>query len=60
MQNLTPPQIVTELDRYIVGQADAKRAVAVAVLMTHNAMAAAHVSANTAVAKLNRRRTTVF
>jgi ATP-dependent HslUV protease ATP-binding subunit HslU len=31
MQNLTPPQIVAELDRYIVGQADAKRAVAVAV-----------------------------
>lgn len=31
MQNLTPRQIVAELDRYIVGQADAKRAVAVAV-----------------------------
>jgi len=31
MQNLTPKQIVAELDRYIVGQADAKRAVAVAV-----------------------------
>src|SRR5688500_3288709 len=31
MQNLTPRQIVSELDRYIVGQADAKRAVAVAI-----------------------------
>jgi len=31
MQQLTPRQIVAELDRYIVGQADAKRAVAVAV-----------------------------
>src|SRR5919198_5433841 len=29
--NLTPKQIVSELDKYIVGQADAKRAVAVAV-----------------------------
>lgn len=31
MQELTPKKIVTELDRYIVGQADAKRAVAVAI-----------------------------
>lgn len=31
MKELTPKQIVTELDRYIVGQADAKRAVAVAI-----------------------------
>ncbi|HAI20718.1 MAG TPA: HslU--HslV peptidase ATPase subunit [Clostridiales bacterium UBA8153] len=31
MQELTPRQIVAELDRYIVGQAAAKRAVAVAV-----------------------------
>lgn len=31
MLNLTPKQIVSELDKYIVGQADAKRAVAVAV-----------------------------
>src|SRR5438552_3308009 len=31
MQHLTPKQIVAELDRYIVGQNDAKRAVAVAV-----------------------------
>src|SRR4051794_36917756 len=31
MQTLTPRQIVSELDKYIVGQADAKRAVAVAV-----------------------------
>src|SRR5215211_7614047 len=31
MEQLTPKQIVAELDRYIVGQADAKRAVAVAV-----------------------------
>src|SRR5437763_13385936 len=31
MQHLTPKQIVAELDKYIVGQADAKRAVAVAV-----------------------------
>ncbi len=28
---MTPRQIVTELDRYIIGQADAKRAVAVAI-----------------------------
>ena len=28
---LTPPQIVSELDRYIIGQADAKRAVAIAL-----------------------------
>src|SRR6185369_14458193 len=31
MENLTPKQIVSELDKYIVGQADAKRAVAVAI-----------------------------
>src|ERR1044071_3427585 len=31
MLELTPKQIVAELDKYIVGQADAKRAVAVAV-----------------------------
>ncbi len=31
MQNLTPAQIVAELDRYIIGQAQAKRAVAVAI-----------------------------
>jgi ATP-dependent HslUV protease ATP-binding subunit HslU len=31
MQDLTPRQIVQELDRYIIGQADAKRAVAVAI-----------------------------
>ncbi|MGF1632325.1 MAG: ATP-dependent protease ATPase subunit HslU [Phycisphaerae bacterium] len=31
MTHLTPKQIVAELDRYIVGQADAKRAVAVAI-----------------------------
>ena len=31
MQDLTPKQIVTRLDQHIVGQADAKRAVAVAV-----------------------------
>ncbi|MDB5173055.1 MAG: hslU [Phycisphaerales bacterium] len=31
MKNLTPKEIVSELDRYIIGQADAKRAVAVAV-----------------------------
>jgi ATP-dependent HslUV protease ATP-binding subunit HslU len=31
MEQLTPRQIVAELDKYIVGQADAKRAVAVAV-----------------------------
>src|SRR2546423_11427813 len=31
MENLTPRQVVTELDKYIVGQNDAKRAVAVAV-----------------------------
>lgn len=31
MQQLTPKQIVTELDRFIIGQAEAKRAVAVAI-----------------------------
>ncbi len=31
MKNLTPREIVTELDRHIVGQADAKRSVAVAI-----------------------------
>ena len=31
MDSLTPRQIVAELDRYIVGQAKAKRAVAVAL-----------------------------
>src|SRR5258708_21608119 len=31
MQSLTPKQLVSELDKYSVGQADAKRAVAVAV-----------------------------
>ena len=31
MKDLTPKKIVTELDRYIVGQGDAKRAVAVAI-----------------------------
>ncbi len=31
MQELTPRQIVTELDKYIVGQKDAKRAVAIAI-----------------------------
>ncbi len=31
MQHLTPRQIVSELDHYIIGQADAKRAVAVAI-----------------------------
>jgi ATP-dependent HslUV protease ATP-binding subunit HslU len=31
MDNLTPKQIVAELDKYIVGQADAKRAVAIAI-----------------------------
>ncbi|MEE9255793.1 MAG: ATP-dependent protease ATPase subunit HslU, partial [bacterium] len=31
MENLTPKQIVEELDRYVIGQSDAKRAVAVAL-----------------------------
>ena len=31
MQNQTPKEIVAELDRHIVGQADAKRAVAIAI-----------------------------
>src|SRR4051812_7876654 len=31
MENLTPAAIVAELDRYIIGQRDAKRAVAVAL-----------------------------
>ena len=31
MLSMTPSQIVKELDRYIIGQADAKRSVAVAL-----------------------------
>ena len=31
MSNMTPREIVSELDRHIVGQADAKRAVAIAL-----------------------------
>ena len=31
MENLTPKQIVTELDKYIIGQGDAKRNVAIAL-----------------------------
>ena len=31
MQHLTPTQIVKELDKYIIGQDDAKRAVAIAL-----------------------------
>ncbi|MDI6782949.1 MAG: ATP-dependent protease ATPase subunit HslU [bacterium] len=31
MENLTPKQIVTELDKYIIGQDDAKKAVAIAL-----------------------------
>src|SRR3990170_2738160 len=31
MEDLTPAQIVAELDRFIIGQGDAKRAVAVAL-----------------------------
>ncbi|NMB83574.1 MAG: AAA family ATPase, partial [Ignavibacteria bacterium] len=31
MKNLTPTQIVKELDKYIIGQNDAKRAVAIAL-----------------------------
>src|ERR671917_2845963 len=31
IEDLTPAEIVTELDRFIIGQADAKRAVAVAL-----------------------------
>ena len=32
MENLTPRQIVTELDKYIIGQSEAKRNVAIALL----------------------------
>jgi len=31
MSSMTPREIVSELDRYIVGQADAKRSVAIAL-----------------------------
>jgi ATP-dependent HslUV protease ATP-binding subunit HslU len=31
LQNLKPSEVVLELDRHIVGQADAKRAVAIAM-----------------------------
>ncbi|HMA33704.1 MAG TPA: HslU--HslV peptidase ATPase subunit, partial [Chloroflexia bacterium] len=31
MEHLTPRQIVAELDKYIVGQSEAKRAVAIAL-----------------------------
>jgi len=32
MQELTPSKIVEELDKYIIGQTDAKRAVAIALV----------------------------
>ena len=35
MTNFSPREIVSELDRYIVGQDDAKRAVAVALRKHH-------------------------
>src|SRR4026209_302322 len=35
MEDMTPRQIVAELDRYIVGQANAKRAVAIALRNRH-------------------------
>ena len=39
MDQLTPKQIVAELDKYIVGQADAKRAVAAArALVRHSTL----------------------
>ena len=38
MNTLTPKQIVTELDRYIVGQDDAKKAVAVALINRYRRM----------------------
>ena len=31
LQDMTPKQIVAELDKYIIGQAEAKRSVAVAL-----------------------------
>ena len=31
MENLTPKQIIAELDKYIIGQGDAKRNVAIAL-----------------------------
>ena len=31
MEQLTPKQIVAELDKYIIGQKDAKKAVAIAL-----------------------------
>ena len=31
LDNLTPPEIVDQLDRYIIGQEDAKKSVAVAI-----------------------------
>ena len=34
MTTLTPREIVSELDRFIIGQNDAKRAVAVAMRMS--------------------------
>ena len=34
-QELTPSQIVKELDRYIIGQTEAKRAVAIVKAVTH-------------------------
>src|SRR5579862_541436 len=41
MKDLTPQQIVKELDRYIVGQADAKRVVAVALRNRYRRLALA-------------------
>ena len=31
MENLTPSQIVKELDKYVIGQSEAKRAVSIAL-----------------------------
>lgn len=39
MENLTPRRIVEELDKYIVGQAQAKRAVAIALRNRHRRLA---------------------
>jgi ATP-dependent protease HslVU (ClpYQ) ATPase subunit len=52
MSSMTPKEIVSELDRHIVGQADAKRAVAIAC-----ATAGAVSRWTTACAPRSRRRT---
>ena len=52
MSEMTPREIVHELDRHIIGQADAKRAVAIALLT-----AGAACNSSLAYARKSHRKT---